>query len=108
MKANTTKHERLETIAISAAKQCGRATITKQTGVFKLKEVAEKIKDYDERNPYGSFSEREGRWKPLKFAVSVSLLSTVAPERVAVESALRTIRVVLLHNSGGTAVINRP
>ena len=48
-------------------------------------------KDYDERNPYGGFSEREGRWKPLKFAVSESLLSTVAPERVAVESALRTI-----------------
>ena len=57
--------------------------------------------DYDERNLYGVFSEREGRWKPLKFAVNVSLLSTVAPERVAVMSALRatewcfcTIRVV--------------
>lgn len=47
VKANTTRVDRLETIAISAAKQCGRATITKQTGVFKLKEVAEKINDYD-------------------------------------------------------------
>lgn len=47
VKANTTRVDRLETIAISAAKQCGRASITKQTGVFKLKEVAEKIKDYD-------------------------------------------------------------
>ena len=47
VKANTTRVDRLETIAISAAKQCGRATITKQTGVFKLKEVAEKIKNYD-------------------------------------------------------------
>ena len=47
VKANTTRVDRLETIAISASKQCGRATITKQTGVFKLKEVAEKIKDYD-------------------------------------------------------------
>ena len=47
VKANTTRVDRLETIAISAAKQCGRATVTKQTGVFKLKEVAEKIKDYD-------------------------------------------------------------
>lgn len=47
VKANTTRVDRLETIAISAAKQCGRASITKQTGVFKLKEVAEKINDYD-------------------------------------------------------------
>ena len=47
VKANTTRVDRLETIAISASKQCGRASITKQSGVFKLKEVVEKIKDYD-------------------------------------------------------------
>ena len=47
VKSNTTRVDRLETIAISAAKQCGRATITKQTGIFKIKEVADKIKDYD-------------------------------------------------------------
>ena len=47
VKANTTRVDRLETIAISASKQCGRATITKQTGVFKLKEVVEKIKEFD-------------------------------------------------------------
>jgi len=47
VKANTTRVDRLESIAISAAKQCGRASLTKQTGVFKLKDVAEKISDYD-------------------------------------------------------------
>lgn len=47
VKSNTTRVDRLETIAISAAKQCGRATITKQTGIFKIKEVADKIKEYD-------------------------------------------------------------
>ena len=47
VKANTTRVDRLETIAISASKQCGRATFTKQTGVYKLKEVADKISDYD-------------------------------------------------------------
>ena len=47
VKANTTRVDRLETIAISASKQCGRASITKQSGVFKLKDVVEKIKDYD-------------------------------------------------------------
>ena len=47
VKSNTTRVDRLESIAISAAKQCGRATFTKQTGVFKLNEIAENIKDYD-------------------------------------------------------------
>lgn len=47
VKANTTRVDRLESIAISASKQCGRATVTKQSGVYKIKEVAEKIKDYD-------------------------------------------------------------
>lgn len=47
VKTNTTRVDRLETIAISASKQCGRATITKQTGVFKLSEVAKKINNYD-------------------------------------------------------------
>ena len=47
VKANTTRVDRLETIAISAAKQCGRATITKQTGVHAIDEIAEKIKDFD-------------------------------------------------------------
>ena len=47
VKANTTRVDRLETIAVSASKQCGRATITRQTGVYKFNEVIEKIKDYD-------------------------------------------------------------
>ncbi len=47
VKANTTRVDRLDSIAISAAKQCGRATITKQTGIYKLNEVADLIKDYD-------------------------------------------------------------
>lgn len=47
VKSNTTRVDRLETIAISAAKQCGRASITNQTGVYKMNEIAEKINDYD-------------------------------------------------------------
>ena len=47
VKANTSRVDRLENIAISASKQCGRATITKQTGIFKFKEVLNKINDYD-------------------------------------------------------------
>lgn len=47
VKANTTRVDRLETISISASKQCGRATTTKQTGVYKFNEVIEQIKNFD-------------------------------------------------------------
>lgn len=47
VKANTTRVDRLETIAISAAKQCGRATITKQSGVYDFSEVVKLIKNFD-------------------------------------------------------------
>lgn len=47
VKANTNKQERLESIAISASKQCGRATITQTEGIYSIKQVAEKIKEYD-------------------------------------------------------------
>ena len=47
VKSNTSRVDRLESIAISASKQCGRATFTKQTGVYKMQEIADQIKNYD-------------------------------------------------------------
>ena len=47
VKSNTNKQDRMDSISISAAKQCGRATIVKYIVGYKIKEVAEKIKDYD-------------------------------------------------------------
>ena len=47
VKSNTHKQERMDSISISAAKQCGRATIVQTTGVLKINQIAEKIKDYD-------------------------------------------------------------
>ena len=47
VKANTHKQERMESIAVSAAKQCGRASITKTSGIYSIKEVANQIKDFD-------------------------------------------------------------
>lgn len=47
VKSNTHKQERMENIAISASKQCGRATIPEISGIFSIKEVASHIKDYD-------------------------------------------------------------
>ena len=47
VKANTHKQERMESIAVSAAKQCGRASITKTLGIFSIKDVASKIQNFD-------------------------------------------------------------
>lgn len=47
VKANTTKHERLETIAISASKQCGRATVLNIASITPIKNITNLIKNYD-------------------------------------------------------------
>lgn len=47
VKTNTHKQERMDSVAISAAKQCGRATITQTKGIYSIKEVAEQIKEFD-------------------------------------------------------------
>lgn len=48
VKANSNKQERMDMITISASKQCGRATIVNSYGILKIKEIVEKIKEYDE------------------------------------------------------------
>lgn len=47
VKSNTSKQERLDSISVSAAKQCGRASIVNTTGILNIKECAEQIKNYD-------------------------------------------------------------
>lgn len=47
VKANTNKQERLDSISVSAAKQCGRASLVKTSGIYKISEVAEQIKNFD-------------------------------------------------------------
>lgn len=47
VKSNTGKQERLDNISISAAKQCGRASLVQTSGIFNIKQVAEQIKVYD-------------------------------------------------------------
>ena len=47
VKAHSNKQERMDSISISAAKQCGRATIVESKGVFSIKEVSEQIKNFD-------------------------------------------------------------
>ena len=47
VKAHSNKQERMDSISISAAKQCGRATIVESKGIYKIKDIAEMISEYD-------------------------------------------------------------
>ena len=47
VKANTHKQERMDSISVSASKQCGRATLVQTKGIFSIKNVAEQIKEFD-------------------------------------------------------------
>lgn len=48
IKSNTNKPERLGAIAVSAAKQCGRASLLKtESDIFTVPQVANMVKDYD-------------------------------------------------------------
>ena len=47
VKSNTHRQDRLDSISISAAKQCGRATIVDTKGIYKFTEIANHIKTFD-------------------------------------------------------------
>ena len=47
VKPNTTKGERLEIISVSAAKQCGRATLTNFQGIKNIDEICSEIQNFD-------------------------------------------------------------
>lgn len=47
VKANTHRQDRLDTISVSAAKQCGRASLVQTKGIYKFSEIAEQITDFD-------------------------------------------------------------
>jgi 16S rRNA (uracil1498-N3)-methyltransferase len=59
VKPTTNKGERLENIAISASKQCGRATITTTDGIFSIDEVASQIKNFDKF--YVTYENEDGK-----------------------------------------------
>lgn len=47
VKTSSNKQERMDNISISAAKQCGRASIVESSGIYMVKDVASQIKDFD-------------------------------------------------------------
>ena len=47
VKSNTHRQDRLDTISVSAAKQCGRASLVQTKGIYKFNEIANQIADFD-------------------------------------------------------------
>ena len=79
VKANTHKQERMESIAVSAAKQCGRASITNTTGIHSIKQVSEQIKNYDAF--YVAYENKDG--------------STLAKDLLANKDKIKNIAIMI-------------
>ena len=101
VKANTTRVDRLESIAVSASKQCGRASITKQTGVFKLKEVADKIQEYDAF--YVAYENENGLTLSQDLIQNKQNLKNVAV-MIGAEGGFSESEIKLLNESGAKIV----
>ncbi len=101
VKSNTHKQERMDSIAVSAAKQCGRATITKTQGIFSIKQVAEKIKDFDAF--YVAYENKDGLTLAADLIKNKNTLKNVAI-MIGAEGGFSEEEITLLENSGAKIV----
>lgn len=101
VKSNTTRVDRLETIAISASKQCGRATITKQSGVYKFNEVVEMIKIFDAF--YVAYENEDGLTLANDLINNKNNLKNVAV-MIGAEGGFSEKEIDLLNNNGAKIV----
>lgn len=101
VKSNTTRVDRLETIAISASKQCGRATITKQSGVYKFNEVVEMIKNFDAF--YVAYENEDGLTLANDLINNKNNLKNVAV-MIGAEGGFSEKEIDLLNNNGAKIV----
>lgn len=101
VKSNTHKQERLDSISISAAKQCGRATIVESSGIYQLKDVANMIKDYDAF--YVAYENEDGHTLIDSLRDSKNKLKNVAI-MIGAEGGFSEKEINLLKTSGADIV----
>ena len=101
VKSNTHKQERMDNIAVSAAKQCGRATITKTQGIFSIKQVAEQIKDFD--TFYVAYENKDGLTLATDLIKNKNSLKNVAI-MIGAEGGFSEDEITLLEKSGAKIV----
>ena len=101
VKSNTHKKERMDSIAVSAAKQCGRASITKNSGIYSIKEVASHIKDFDAF--YVAYENKDGLTLVGDLLKNKSSLKKVAI-MIGAEGGFSTDEINLLEENGAKIV----
>lgn len=101
VKSNTHKQERMDSIAISASKQCGRASITKSSGIFTIKQIAEQIRDFDAF--YVAYENKDGLTLVSDLENNKSSLKKVAI-MIGAEGGFSEEEINLLEESGAKIV----
>lgn len=101
VKSNTHKQDRLESIAISAAKQCSRATIPEINGIYKINDIANIIKDYDAF--YVAYENEDGHTLYSSIKNSDKKLNNVAI-MIGAEGGFSNEEINLLKQNGADVV----
>ncbi len=101
VKSNTGKQERLDNISISAAKQCGRASLVQTSGIFNIKQIAEQIKDYDAF--YVAYEAEDGATLSNSLILNKGKLQNIAI-MIGAEGGFSEKEIELLKSSGAKIV----
>ena len=101
VKSNTGKQERLDSISISAAKQCGRASLVKSTGIFNIKQISEMIKNYDAF--YVAYEAEDGATLAGSLIENIKKLNNVAV-MIGAEGGFSEKEIELLKSNGAKIV----
>ncbi|MBQ8451544.1 MAG: 16S rRNA (uracil(1498)-N(3))-methyltransferase [Clostridia bacterium] len=101
VKGNSTKAERLYSIAISASKQCGRATILKIENTVKLTELKNKISDFDAF--FVAYEAEDGRTLVDELTKGKNKLKNIAI-MIGAEGGFSKNEIELLKNCGAIIV----
>ena len=101
VKSNTQKQERMDSISVSAAKQCGRATIVQTRGILKIADIAKEIKNFDAF--YIAYEAEDGKTLADEIIKNKNRLKRVAI-MVGAEGGFSAKEIELLKNNGAIIV----
>ena len=101
VKANSNKQERMDSVSISASKQCGRATYVKSYGVLKIKDIIAKINEYDEF--FVAYENEDGKTLADEILEKKSSLDKVAI-MIGAEGGFAEKEISLLRENGANVV----
>ena len=101
VKSNTQKQERMDGISISAAKQCGRATIVQTRGILKIADIANEIKNFDAF--YIAYEAEDGKTLANEIIKNKNNLNNIAI-MIGAEGGFSNKEIELLKNNGAIIV----